>query len=140
MCSSTIMALHNTQTNLLQSLRFIATITILISAATLIVSLSGLPMSGVRSIVQGQAIGGITGKPFNDMLPNRDNGLPIITGIDSINISFQAGSQIESIQVTYRLFNGTLYAAPRHGGNKTRTITIKLAKREYVVKIEGRYD
>ena len=89
---------------------------------------------GVRSVHTDYSRGGDSGEKFDDMLPY-NNGLPLIIGIDAINISF--GGLVESIQVTYRLYNGSLYTAPRHGGNKTRDVTIQLAEREYVVKIEG---
>ena len=52
-------------------------------------------------------------------------------------MTFTYGKLLNSIQVTYRLSNGSLYAAPRHGTNTTSSYTLSFSPDEYVEKIEG---
>ena len=62
----------------------------------------------------------------------------VIIGVKSISISF--ANEVESIQVTYGLSNGSLYTTPRRGGSKYKPVTIELAPDEFVEKIEGKTD
>ena len=115
------------------------------------------PPFGIRSIIPSVSIGGFNEEPFFDKLGDFPGGSePIIIGVDSINVTFfsQKGSwheltgQVMSIQVTYRLSNGSLYAAPRHGRSNTncydfygcRNLTIELAPNEFIESIDGRTD
>ena len=115
------------------------------------------PPFGIRSIIPSVSIGGFNEEPFFDKLADFPGGSePIIIGVDSINVTFfsQKGSwheltgQVMSIQVTYRLSNGSLYAAPRHGRSNTncydfygcRNLTIELAPNEFIESIDGRTD
>ena len=60
---------------------------------------------------------------------------PTIVGIRHVNISYE--NQINSIQVTYLLADGTLYNAPRRGSSIGYSASIALNKDERFIRIEG---
>ena len=60
---------------------------------------------------------------------------PTIVGIRHVNISYE--NQINSIQVTYLLADGTLYNAPRRGSSIGYSASIALNEDERFVRIEG---
>lgn len=89
-----------------------------------------------RDLVKVPGYGGPNGIPFDDVA-----GLgEMITGINFIN--FTHGDAVDSIQVTYLLANGSLYLAPKHGGNSNTYPPgeIKVEVGEYVERIEGKVD
>ncbi len=93
---------------------------------------------GIRPIVSSSREGGSKGKPFADKLgtlPGEIDSEAVIIGVDSIDVSLD--TLVESIQVTYRLSNGSLYSAPRHGETRYKPVTITLAPDEFIEKIEG---
>lgn len=84
-----------------------------------------------RPVVKFPAEGGTKGRAFDDLKKISGN----VFNIHSIAIS--SGNQVDSIQVTYLLKNGSLYKAPKHGGSTHNPSRISLASDEYVAKIEG---
>ena len=60
---------------------------------------------------------------------------PAIVGIRHVNISYE--NQINSIQVTYLLADGTLYNAPRRGSSIGYSASIALNEDERFIQIEG---
>ena len=92
-------------------------------------------VNGSRPITKSPRQGGMNGTAFDDF----NNGAPlpaIIVGVHSINIS--SGNQIDSIQVTYLLSNGSLFHAPTHGKPSHPPINITFGTDERIVKIEGK--
>src|SRR3989304_4502713 len=59
-----------------------------------------------------QQYGGTGGDVFSDPVLIKD---PPVVGIKSITI--RSGSKVDAIQVSYLLSDGTVYAAPKHGGS-----------------------
>ena len=82
---------------------------------------------GLRRVT-ADIVGGSGGELFGDYTDN-------ITGVDSISISYD--DNIESIQLTYRMLDGSLYKAPRHGGFFHPQFTITLAADEFIERVEG---
>ena len=102
----------------------------LVLVVSFIVIRGGHAIPGDRPVVvSGLSKGGSGGDPFDDYIPS-------IAGVHAINISYD--SQVESIQVTYRLINGSLYQAPKHGGYRHPPMTITLAPGEYISEIKGK--
>lgn len=98
---------------------------------------------GIRPISMAGFYGGYdtsTATSFDDRLGDTWglNHEAIIFGVESMSISCH--SRVESIQMTYRLSNRTLYTTPRRGGTKYKQFTIRLAPNEFIEKIEGRTD
>ena len=85
-----------------------------------------------RSISVTENYGGEEGSAWDDKVCLTK---PTVIGIRKIDISY--GSQINSIQVTYLLADGTLYMAPRHGGSGNFSSSILLAEGERIVRVEG---
>lgn len=75
--------------------------------------------------------GGGGGHSFDDV----KNNVRII-GIHSMII--RAGDQVDSIQVTYRLVDGSTWQAPRRGGGGGSENRIHFAADEHIYKIEGK--
>ena len=75
-------------------------------------------------------VGSEKGLAWDDIMPCYE---PAVTGIRKINICYD--SQINSIQVTYLLADGTLYTAPRHGSYGGSTSSFVLAKDERIVLV-----
>ena len=61
---------------------------------------------------------------------------PGIVGIHEIDI--RHGDQVDAIQVTYRLANGSTYTAPMHGGTGGGLSSFTFASDEGIVRIEGK--
>ena len=98
---------------------------------------------GIRPISLPRSYGGynpFTTTSFDDRLGDTVglNHEALIYGVESMRISCH--SMVESIQMTYRLSNGTLYSTPRRGGTKYEQFTINLATNEFIEKVEGRTD
>lgn len=90
---------------------------------------------GVRPVVRFAEKGGPSGQAFDDIGKIKNS----IFNIHAIVIG--SGQQVDSIQVTYKLKNGSLLKAPRHGKKGSSPPTkINLAEDEYVSKIEGTTD
>ena len=81
-------------------------------------------------LLQSTLIGGTGGRYFNNYEDNNN-----ITGI--VGMRIRAGNQIDSIQVTYRLNDGTTYTAPRHGGTGGTEFSFTLADGEKLTRMEG---
>ena len=82
----------------------------------------------IPTISQSAQFGGSGGSAFDD---KNDN----ICGI--IGLKICSGNQIDSIQVTYRLKNGSAYEAPKHGGNRGSVSSFTLADGEKLIRMEG---
>lgn len=121
----------------LQVLILLLSILVVGSQPLSIEQLSGLSTMArplLRSPLQG---GNNTwGSPFDDAaLP----AFKDVVGLHSLTVG--ASTQINFIQVTYLLSNGSLYAAPSHGAPYYNLkFTIKLGPREYLERIEGKTD
>ena len=102
----------------------IATSTIFYAKSYVIFTVPGVSPTVVRST----QFGGRGGSAFDD---NNDN----IAGIAGMRI--RSGNQIDSIQVTYRLKDGSTYEAPRHGGNGGSESSFTLADGEKLIRMEG---
>lgn len=63
---------------------------------------------------------------------------PMIVGIRAIELFHD--SHVHSIQVTYLLADGTMYAAPRHGNNNGSRARITLSQKEQIVRVDGSAD
>ena len=102
--------------------------------------LSTTAIAGVRSISMSSYFGNPAPlEKFHDELENLPVGNnAIIIGVETIKISFH--SHVESIQLIYRLTNGSLYSTPRRGGTKYEQFSIKLAPGDFIEKIQGKTD
>ena len=91
---------------------------------------------GMRPLNTSVPTGGAGGIEFSDLLrgsPN-DTNKAVINGVHAMTFTYSG--QLESIQVTYRLSNGSLYNAPRRGANQTsKSATITFSHDEYIEKI-----
>ena len=76
--------------------------------------------------VASKGFGGTGGSKFDDK----------VVGIAGMKI--RSGNQVDSIQVTYRYADGSTFEGPRHGGSGGSESQFKLAKGEYLVKMEGK--
>ena len=74
--------------------------------------------------------GGTGGAQFADLVTTR------VVGIQALSVSFD--NQLESIQATYRLANGSFATSPRRGGSKYPQHNITFGKDEYVVGVSGK--
>jgi hypothetical protein len=61
---------------------------------------------------------------------------PPVVGIKSITI--RSGSEVDSIQISYLLANGTTFPAPAHGGTGGTANTINFVPSEKIIAIVGR--
>ncbi len=90
-----------------------------------------------RPLSKSPAQGGPNGTAFDDLVDYDFNGVATIIGVRSINISF--GDQVDSIQVTYILSNGSLFETPRRGKLSDQPlVNITLTPEESITKIEGK--
>jgi hypothetical protein len=80
-----------------------------------------------------QQYGGSGGDVFSDPVLIKD---PPVVGIKTINI--RSGSEVDAIQISYLLSDGTVYAAPTHGGSGGSPQTINFGKEEKILAIVGR--
>ena len=79
--------------------------------------------------LQSDLFGGAGGNFFDDYEDNN-----YIAGI--VGMRIHAGDQVDSIQVTYRLNDGTTYTAPRRGGAGGGEHTFTLADGEKLTRME----
>ena len=79
-------------------------------------------------LLQNTLFGGTGGSYFDDHNEN-------ITGI--VGMRIRAGSYVDSIQVTYRLKDGSTFAAPMHGGTGGSEYSFTLANGEKLTRMEG---
>lgn len=104
-------------------------------AFTSFILLADVGTSATRQQLKSPAYGGSNGTTFDDVMNVSMSGVNV-TGICFINIS--SGNQVDAIQVTYLLSNGSLYQSPVHGKYNNPPITIVLDPDEYVTKLEGK--
>ena len=84
-----------------------------------------------RPVVKFPTEGGTKGAPFDDLKKISST----VFNIHSIAII--SSEQVDSIQVTYKLKNGSLFKAPKHGRGSNPPFAITLAADEYISKVEG---
>ena len=80
-------------------------------------------------LLQSNLFGGTGGSYFNDYEDNNS-----IAGI--VGMRIHAGDQVDSIQVTYRLNNGTCYTTPRRGGTGGGEYSFTLADCEKLTRMD----
>ena len=80
-------------------------------------------------LLQSNLFGGTGGSFFDDYEDNNN-----IAGI--VGMRIHAGDQVDSIQVTYRLNDGTTYTAPRRGGAGGGENTFTLADGEKLTRMD----
>ena len=80
-------------------------------------------------LLQSNLFGGTGGSFFDDYEDNNN-----IAGI--VGMRIHAGDQVDSIQVTYRLNDGTTYTAPRRGGAGGGEHTFTLADGEKLTRMD----
>lgn len=97
---------------------------------------SGAVISSPRPMTKSQVQGGPGGTPFDDIL--LQVGSRHVVGIWSINIS--ASSQIDSLQVTYLLSDGSIHPGPLRGNMTQPPARIVLGRWSYVDRIDGLTD
>ena len=88
-----------------------------------------------RSILQSSTFGGGGGSAWDDNILTKS---PAIVGIHKVDI--RHGDQVDSLQVTYRLADGSTYTAPSHGGTGGSFSSFTLASNERIVRVEGKTD
>ena len=87
-----------------------------------------------RSVTQSARFGGSSGgSAWDDGILSHS---PAIVGVKKIDI--RHGNQVDMLQVTYRLANGSTYTAPAHGGTGGSLSSFTLAKNERIVRMEGK--
>lgn len=86
-----------------------------------------------RQITTSSKFGGGGGSAWDDDIVNHS---PTIVGIERIDI--RHGNQVDSIQVTYRLSDGSTYTAPKHGGSGGSPSSITFASDEFIIRVEGK--
>ena len=85
-----------------------------------------------RPVLKTEYYGHTQGFLWDDIISSHQ---PTIIGIQHVNIFY--GNQINSIQVTYLLADGTLYNATRHGRSVGYNVSITLNEDEHLVRIQG---
>jgi hypothetical protein len=88
-----------------------------------------------RPLMKSPGEGGLNGTSFDD-LSDFNFALANITGVRNISIS--SGDQVDSMQVTYVLSNGSLFQAPRRGKVSHPPVNISLTSEESIVRLEGK--
>ena len=86
-----------------------------------------------RKIEKTKVFGGRGGSAWDDGILTHS---PAIVGVRSISI--RHGNQVDSIQVTYLLADGTTYTAGKHGGRGGSPSSFTLAEDEMITRIEGK--
>ena len=84
----------------------------------------------VKSEIHGGTLGG---SPWDDGILTHS---PTIVGVHGIAI--RHGNQVDSIQVTYLLADGSTYTANRHGGWGGTPSNFTLAEDEIIIRVEGK--
>lgn len=87
--------------------------------------------TGMRPVLKSRGVGTPNGTGFDDVGKLKD----AIFSVRSITIA--NFFEVDSLQLTYSLKNGSLYSPPTHGAGFTVPTTITLAEDEYLAKIEG---
>lgn len=114
---------------------FLLSLTLVLVNLILTADVQADQIFGIRPVNSSIPTGGAGGEAFSDLLPSgQDNS--VINGVHSMTFTYSG--QLESIQVTYKLSNGSLYKAPRHGGNTLPNVTITFADDEYIERITGK--
>ena len=75
--------------------------------------------------IRSASYGGTGGAAFDDII-----------GIAGMRI--RSGNQVDSIQVTYRLSDGSTFEGPKHGGSGGSPKSFTLASDEKLIKVEGK--
>ena len=86
-----------------------------------------------RRIRKSDSYGGSGGGAWDDDIRNYS---PPIVGVRSITI--RHGNQVDSLQVTYLLADGSTYTAPKHGGTGGSQSSFTLAQDEMIIRVEGK--
>ena len=86
-----------------------------------------------RQIKQSGVSGGGGGSAWDDGVLSHS---PAIVGVKSINI--RHGNQVDAIQVTYLLADGSTYTASKHGGSGGSGSSFTLAANEMIIRVEGK--
>lgn len=86
-----------------------------------------------RQISQSSNYGGSGGRAWDDNIYSHS---PTIVGVRKIDI--RHGNQVDGLQVTYLLADGSTYTAPRHGGSGGSPSSFTLAEDERIIRIEGK--
>ena len=86
-----------------------------------------------RNITRSAAFGGGGGSAWDDNVTSHS---PTIVGIYKVDI--RHGNQVDMLQVTYRLVDGSTYTAPAHGGTRGSLSSFTLASNERIVRVEGK--
>jgi hypothetical protein len=84
-----------------------------------------------NNLYANQMYGGTGGSAFDDIT----SANAIVVGIQSITI--RAGSEVDAIQVTYKLSDGSTYPSPSHGGTGGTPNNINLADDETIISVQG---
>ncbi len=90
-----------------------------------------LGVLGTRPVLKSPGVGSINGTKFDDLNKLANS----ILTIRSMTIA--AFYEVDSLQFSYTLKDGSIYRPPTRGKGFTVPQTIKLANDEYVAKIEG---
>ena len=86
-----------------------------------------------RKITKGALSGGNGGSAWDDDILAHS---PAIVGVRSIAI--RHGNQVDSLQVTYLLADGSSYTASKHGGGGGTPSSFTLAGDERIIRVEGK--
>jgi hypothetical protein len=93
-----------------------------------------LSMLGGIVIVTGNAYGGNGGGSFTDL-----NLLSVSNDSLPERIMIKSGIEIDSIQVNYRLSNGSIVPGTRWGGSTGNTCDFLLNAEEKIIRVRGRF-
>ena len=85
-----------------------------------------------RDTRKSNTYGGTGGRAWDDVSTHS----PAIVGVSSITI--RHGNQVDSLQVTYLLADGSTYTAPKHGGRGGSQSSFTLAPDEMIVQVKGK--
>lgn len=86
-----------------------------------------------RQLKQSSLHGGTGGNSWDDNITGHK---PAIVGVRRIDI--RHGNQVDGLQVTYLLADGSTYSAPMHGGGGGSPSSFILAEDEMIIRIEGK--
>ena len=89
-----------------------------------------------RHIETSEMFGGSGGAAWDDCILRATP--PAIVGVHSISI--RHANQVDSIQVTYLLADGTTFTAGKHGGPGGISSSFVLAQDEMIIRVEGKTD
>ena len=86
-----------------------------------------------REITKSAPSGGGGGSAWDDDILGHS---PTIVGVYKVDI--RHGNQVDRLQVTYRLADGSTWTAPAHGGSGGSASSFTLAQDERIVRVEGK--